>query len=95
MKILEKVRGILVMSSFKFLISVWYNGAAMPSSSEDGVNQHFEKIADFLKKFRGFSVHVLEHEQFLYNIYKKAQNQEMPRAFSRIFTGSENQIKSR
>ena len=65
----------------------------LPSSSGDGVNQHFEKIADFLKKFRGFSFHVLE--QFLYNIYRKAQNQEMPRAFSRIFRGSENQIKNR
>ena len=64
----------------------------LPSNSGGGVNQHVEKIADFLKKFRGFSVHALE--QFLYNIYWKAKNQEMPRAFSRIFTGSENQIKS-
>ena len=63
------------------------------SSCGDGVNQHFEKIADFLNKFSGFSVHALE--QFLYNIYRKAQNQEMPHTFSRIFTGSEKQIKSR
>ena len=31
------------------------------------------------KKNCGFSVHALE--QFLYNIYRKAQNQEMPRTF--------------
>ena len=42
------------------------------------------------KKCRGFSVHALE--QFLYNIYRKAQNQEMPRTFSRIFTGSEKSV---
>ena len=47
--------------------------------SGDGVNQHFEIIPDFLKEFHGFSVHALE--QFLYNIYRKGQNQEMLRTF--------------
>ena len=49
--------------------------------------------ADFLKKSRGFSAHALE--QFLYNIHRKALNQEMPRTFSRIFTATDNQIKHR
>ena len=56
----------------------------------DGVNKHFEKIADFLKKIHGFSGSLLE--QFLYNINRKAQNQEMPRAFHGIRESNQKSV---